>query len=149
MHCFYSQKLLKYKEFKHQKEFEAKKTHSPTTNSSSRNGGQYGQALRLYYKKDFCSNKECQQGQSFNIPAIDNNATIVKKDKKQAPKQNGKKHVLVLKIYASMTEAGKKVDPKVQEGYELQQTPYIYYFTQFVQFRKEIGPPHLSNKYRC
>lgn len=78
-----SHRLLKHKESKDKQNFEAKNNHYPITNSNRLNGGLFGQALGWSSKKNFCLNKRSQQGQSFNILAIDNNATVIKKFKKQ------------------------------------------------------------------
>lgn len=89
MHYSYGHKSLKSKKSRNQKNSETKKNHhSPTvdSNSRSKNEGQLDQVLGRSSKKDSCSNRGSQGGQSFNTPAISSNATVVKKDKKQGDK---------------------------------------------------------------
>lgn len=84
MHYLHDHKPLKNGESKHQKDSKAKKNYLVITNSNNRGGnrGQLSQAFGWSSKKDFCSNKKSQRGQSSNIPTTSSNATVVKNNKK-------------------------------------------------------------------
>lgn len=79
--CFHGHRLSINKKSRDKKNSEAKTKHFLTANSKRGNGGQSGQILGGYSKKDSCLYKRCQQGQFCNTPATCNNATIAKKYK--------------------------------------------------------------------
>lgn len=53
------------------------------------------------------------------------------------PQPRAKKPVSISAITVSITEASKKVEPKIQERYELQQLLCIHYLAQFIEFPVE------------
>lgn len=87
MYCSYNYQLLKNKEFKDQKDSQAKNNYYPlNVNNNSWNGGLSSQDFSCYSKKNFYSNKRGQQGQSFYTLAIGHNAIVVYKNKKKDDK---------------------------------------------------------------
>lgn len=78
---------MKNKEFKDQKNFEAKKNYlSANNNNRNKSRGQSDQVLGRFFKKDSYSNRGSQQGQSFNTPTIGINATTIKKTRNKMTK---------------------------------------------------------------
>lgn len=75
--------LLKQLKFKIQKNYEAKKNHSPAANSKSKKSGQSSKAFSQSFKKNSCSNRGDQPDQFFNTVATGSNAIVVRQEIKR------------------------------------------------------------------
>lgn len=83
----HSHRLLNRKKLRDSKSSEIIKNDCSIADSNGENNSQFDQNLVWFLKKDFYFNERNYQGQSFNTLVTDNNATNIKKNKKQGNKE--------------------------------------------------------------